>query len=248
MSGPDIRIVAPEAFGEAALNAFVEVTRLRTWPVAGLATGSTPLPFYAALRDAVNRGALSIANMRAYALDEYAGNPAHPCSNQSYFRREWERAPGAPPVKQFDGGAKDLATEANRYASALDEAGGLDVSLLGIGLNGHVAFNEPGSGIGSTTRVAELAWSTRESARSCWDDATPTFGLTVGMAEIAASKSLLLLASGPQKARIMARALSGPMDSSCPASLLREHPNLVVVLDASAASQLLGGTGPGSRR
>jgi glucosamine-6-phosphate deaminase len=191
----------------------------------------------------VDRGALDIANVRPFALDEYAGDPESPCSNRSYFRREWERAPGARPVTQFDGAAPDLVAEVERYARALEDDGGIDTALLGIGLNGHIAFNEPGSERTSRARVAELTWSTRESARSCWGEATPEHGLTLGLAEIGGSRSLLLLANGAHKARIVARALSGSADSDCPASLLRGHPGLVVVLDAPAASQLLSGAG-----
>ncbi len=108
--------------------------------------------------------------------------------------------------------------------------------MLGIGPNGHLAFNEPGSARDSTARVVTLHPESRASAAACWGDETPTLGLTLGLVELLAAPSVLLLADGAAKAGIVARALRGPISPDCPASFLQEHPNVTVILDEAAAT------------
>ena len=234
----DIRVVSQERFGAASASAFLELVAPFASPGVGLATGNTPGPFYASLHREASHGRASLAYLRPFAIDEYVGRADHPCSNREFFARHWDTIPGAPPVQQFDVSAPDLVTEAARFAALLQAAGGLDVVVLGIALNGHLAFNEPGSGRDSVSRLVPLTETTRESAHACWGGATPTLGLTLGLAEILGARRALLLVNGAAKAEILQRALEGPVSAACPASFLTEHPALTVVADEAAA--LLG--------
>jgi glucosamine-6-phosphate deaminase len=193
---------------------------------------------YVALQAAVGSGEADISAWRPFAIDEYGGPRSHPCSNRAFFERYWDTIPGARPVEQFDPKAPDLTHECARMSAALDDAGGLDVAVLGIGMNGHLAFNEPGSDRTSTVRQVELHEASRASARACWGEAAPTWGLTLGLRELLGAYSVLVLANGAAKAEIVARALNGAESSDCPASMVRAHPNARWVLDTAAASAL----------
>jgi glucosamine-6-phosphate deaminase len=225
-------------FGRAALRAFQDGCAGLAAPAAGLATGRTPTPLYQALAAAVRDGKADVRAVRPFAIDEYGGPPGHPCSNRAYFQRYWETIPGAAPVAQFDVAAADPTNETRRFAGALAEAGGLDVVVLGIGMNGHLAFNEPGTPREGGAAWVPLAERTRASARACWAEETPRFGMTLGLAELLGARRALLLANGAAKAAIVRRALAGPVGADCPASFLQAHGALTVVLDEAAASQL----------
>jgi glucosamine-6-phosphate deaminase len=236
----DVRFVPGSEFGAASLGAFLEALAGFPEPVVGLATGNTPLPLYAGLRVAVEAGRASVAQVRPFAIDEYDGPGGHPCSNRTFFARWWETIPGARPVEQFVTG-REPTGEVTRFAARLEEARGLDVAVLGIGMNGHLAFNEPGTGRDAPAAHVALTKATRASARVCWGVTTPTHGYTLGLRELLGARLVLLLASGGTKAAIVARALEGPVGPACPASFVREHPGAVVVLDEAAASGLREG-------
>ncbi|MBI5947384.1 MAG: 6-phosphogluconolactonase [Chloroflexi bacterium] len=229
------------AFGEAALEHLLRATGGVARPVVGLATGNTPVGLYAALR--ARGDAAWIARVRPFAIDEYGGRGDHPCANRAYFASHWEAIPGAAAVEQFDPDAPDRAAECGRLAAALRAAGGLDLVVLGIGRNGHLAFNEPGSEAGSMAREVRLTEASMDAARGCWGDETPETGLTLGLAEILGARTALLLANGAAKAGIVARALEGASGPGCPASYLQRHPRAVVVLDTDAAALLRRGAG-----
>lgn len=235
---PGVHVVPPGEFGEACLSAFAALLEGVPAPVVGLATGNSPIPLYEALHRAVAAGHLSASAMRPFAIDEYVCRREHPCANRAFFARSWEAIPGAAPVAQFDPGVPDLDGEAQRFARALEQAGGLDLALLGIGLNGHLAFNEPGSEVASGPRLVALAPETRASAAACFGEEPPTQGLTLGLRELLGARAVLLLARGAAKAEVVARALTGPITGACPASFLQRHHRLVVVLDTAAAQRL----------
>jgi glucosamine-6-phosphate deaminase len=230
----DLRVVSPAEFGEAAATGLLELMGPFASPAVGLATGNTPSAMYSALRALEINGA-DVRPVRPFALDEYVGDPHHSCSNRAYFARYWESVPGAAAVEQFDADAVDLDADVLRLATSLGAAGGLDVAVLGIGTNGHLAFNEPGSAINAPARVIDLTDASRTSARACWGGATPTQGMTLGMAEIMAASRILFLANGHAKAAVVARALTGEPSADCPASWLQLHSNVVVLLDTEAA-------------
>ncbi len=232
-------VVVPAGdFGRAALGIFLEACAPFAAPVVGLATGNTPIPLYQALGEAVRARAIGIGHLRPFAIDEYGGPRDHPCSNRAFFARYWDSIAGAPAVGQFDPESASASREAARLGATLSTAGGLDVVVLGIGLNGHLAFNEPGTERTRGAHAATLRAETRESARACWGAGTPGWGLTLGLKELLQSTRAILLASGAAKAEVVARALKGPVSRDCPASFLQEHPALTVVLDEGAASLL----------
>jgi glucosamine-6-phosphate deaminase len=234
----DVRIVPSSEFGSASLQALLEAIEGIPAPVIGLPTGNTPVALYVALQAVVRSGEVNISAWRPFAIDEYGGPADHPCSNRAFFERYWDTIPGARTVEQFNPESADLAGECARMAAALAAVGGLDVAILGIGMNGHLAFNEPGSDRTSTVRRVELHEASRQSARACWGEATPTWGLTLGLRELLGARSVLVLANGATKVQIVTRAINGPPSEECPASLIRSNQNATWVLDTVAASAL----------
>lgn len=233
-----VRVVAAPEFGRACLDTLLVAVASIERPVVGLPTGNTPVPLFEALRRAVQVGDVDVSHWRPFAIDEYGGPRDHPCSNRSFFARYWDVISGAPTVEQFDPEVEDLSGECARMAEALARAGGLDVALLGIGMNGHLAFNEPGSNRSSTARPIELHQASRTSGAACWGAETPAWGLTLGLGELLAAGTVVVMANGAAKAPIVAAAIDGPQSVDCPASLVRTAPSARWVLDEAAARLL----------
>jgi glucosamine-6-phosphate deaminase len=227
--------VTTETFGARAAEALARAMEGLDRPVLGLPTGRTPVPLY----EYLDRQHFTFpAGTDAFALDEYCWPDAtQPGTNASFFARYWPRGQGVPWVQIPRADAPDPVAEIERYRAALEEWGGLDVALLGIGANGHIAFNEPGSGRDSTCRVVDLADETRRAALDIWPE-PPSQGMTVGVREIMDARRVVLLATGAGKRDILHRALCGPVASDVPASFLQEHPRLVVVCDEAAGAGL----------
>jgi glucosamine-6-phosphate deaminase len=186
------------------------------------------------------RGEIDFTAVRAFAIDELYGVPsAHPATNASYFREHVDAALSLHTLV-MDSEAPDWETECARFVAQIVEAGGLDLAVLGIGRNGHLAFNEPGSPFDSVARRVALTRESREPYAEAFGslEATPQFGLTLGLADLMAARSVLLLADGAAKARPVALALEGPLTEDVPASVLQRHADLTVVLDRDAAAQL----------
>lgn len=204
--------------------------------VLALPSGNTPLGMYREL--ARRAGDCSLAEATVFAIDELHGVPrAHPATNASYFAKY---LPAVRALHVLDGEAADADAECARFSRLIDGAGGLDLAVLGIGVNGHIAFNEPGSPFDSRARLVELARSTREPYAPRFGSfaAAPRHGLTLGIADLLAARAVLLLALGEAKAEAVARALEDPPGEDVPASALQGHPDLTVLLDRAAASQL----------
>jgi glucosamine-6-phosphate deaminase len=231
-----VHIVPAARFARTAVDALLEFADADRGPIVGLPTGKTPVGLYEELARMAVAGDADVRSWRPFAIDEYAGPRGHACSNRSFFARHWQTIPGAPPVEQFEPEAADLESEARGFGDRLAKAGGLDIAILGIGMNGHLAFNEPGSTAGSMARVVALHPESRAAAATCWGAETPARGLTLGLRDLLGAPAVLLLADGPAKAKIVSRALHGAVSSDCPASFLQEHPGLTVVLDEGAAS------------
>ena len=230
----NVHVVEPERFGEIAAALFIESIAGLRGPVVGLATGNTPVPLYEALKPHASR----LRAVHPFAIDEYGGPRDHPCANRAFFARSWNAIAGVRDVRQFDPWATDPERECERFARVLGEFGGLDLAVVGIGLNGHLAFNEPGTERTRGAHVAQLETSTRASAARCWGEATPTWGMTLGLADLLGAHRVLLIASGAAKAEIVAAALAGGVSASCPASFLQEHSACDVLLDTAAAAAL----------
>jgi glucosamine-6-phosphate deaminase len=197
--------------------------------VLGVATGATPLPVYRALA----RGSADFSAVLVVALDEYVGLPAgHPASYAAYVEREIAVPLGIPSDHVVVPG--ESGEELERRITGL---GGIDVQLLGIGRNGHLAFNEPGSPLDSRSRVVALTDTTRHDNAAYLDgEPVPTHAVTQGLGTILEARQLVLLASGASKAHAVAAALTGPVTPDCPASVVQRHPQVTVVLDGAAAS------------
>jgi glucosamine-6-phosphate deaminase len=209
--------------------------------VLGVATGSSPLPLY---RELARRPPRRISEVEFFALDEYVGLPAvHPQSYRSFLERELMRPLGLDGARLhvLDGMATDVEREAADFECAMAAAGGVDLQILGIGSNGHIGFNEPGSSPRSRTRMAELTTSTRaDNARffAGTGEDVPTHCLTQGLATILESRRILLVATGRRKAEAIARTIDGPPDAAVPGSLLHDHRDATLFIDSEAASML----------
>lgn len=208
-------------------------------PVLGLATGATFEPLYRRLGLSCRAGDLSFARATCFNLDEYVGiGPGEPGSFRAAMRRALFDHVDVRPERMHipDGTAPDLAREAARYEAAIVAAGGIGLQLLGIGRNGHVGFNEPGSSPTSRTREVRLSDSTREANRPAFPaGAVPERAITMGLGTILEARRLVLVATGGAKRAALTAALGGPISPDCPASALRRHPGLHVVADREAA-------------
>lgn len=225
-----------------AADAVEAVVRSRADAVLGLATGSTPLPAYQELvaRHRAGSGP-SYTAVQAFLLDEYVGlPPGHPQSYRATIARELTDAIGVPREQVHGPDPTDVPNAGGAYEQALINAGGIDVQVLGIGADGHLAFNEPGSSLASRTRIKTLTEETRRANARFFGsvDDVPRHVLTQGLGTILAARHLLLIATGAGKAGAVAAAVEGPLTASCPASVLQLHPHATVLLDPAAAARL----------
>jgi glucosamine-6-phosphate deaminase len=239
-------VTTPDAVADVAAGIVVDSLPTMRAAVLGLATGSSPLGLYRRLGDAGRDGRLRVADLSGVALDEYVGLPAgHRESYRAVLEREVCDVVGLDRARLHvpDGSGADLealTAAAAAYEALIESLGGVDVQILGIGANGHLGFNEPGSALASRTRVKRLSDRTRaDNARFfASPEDVPTHCLTQGLGTILRARSLVLVATGTAKAVAVAAALEGPLTASCPASVLQWHTDAVAVLDEEAGSQL----------
>ncbi len=208
----------------------------------GLATGQTPRRVYARLVAAAQEGKVSFAAVETINLDEYCGlGQSHPDSFAAYMHRELFSGAGFDPsrINLIDGVVADETAEAARYA-ALVRSRPADLQLLGIGTNGHIGFNEPGSPSDSRVRVVELSQETLAANQPTLIELqrVPTRAITMGIADILDAREIVILATGDAKAEAVRKSLRENPDDACPASHLASHGNVHWVLDAGAASLL----------
>lgn len=237
-------ITTQEQFARRAADIVCAVVRGQPAAAIGLPSGNTPLGLYAELARRVRDGNADFSRVTAFAIDELHGvGRDHPATNASYFRQQLiERLP----LRSFhvlDSETEQPEIECDRFRRLIEEAGGLDLVVLGVGLSGHIAFNEAGSSFDSRARRVALAGATRQTYAHLFGfaDQAPAFGLTLGIADLLAAREALLLGRGLDKAAMVAKALEGPLSEALPASALQRHPELTVVLDQEAASRLSKG-------
>lgn len=231
-----------EELSDKAAEVMLAVVKADPSAVLGLATGTTPLGLYARLvRDRAENGT-SYARVRTANLDEYKGLPKTHEQSYAYFMKKnlfdgLGIAPGQTNIE--DGTAADEAAECARYDAVL-EALPRDIQLLGLGSNGHIAFNEPGTPFGSGTHVVELAESTvKDNARLFADIAeVPRKAFTMGIRQIMQARRILILASGANKADAVYKMVRGPVTEAVPASVLQLHPCCTLIADKAAAAKL----------
>jgi glucosamine-6-phosphate deaminase len=219
------------ALSRTAAELLVKAIRARPSLTVGLPTGNTPLGMYDELVHAYRRQQIDFSGLRTFNLDEYLRLPANdPNSYRSYMREHFFDHVNIPP-NNIHFPDTDLD-----YEKDIADAGGIDLLIAGIGLNGHLAFNEPGSSFGSRTREVDLAPETIANAREHFCGApVPARAVTVGIGTILDSRCIVLLASGPDKKGILHRSLHGPVSETVPASALQMHPNVVAIVDEAAS-------------
>lgn len=238
-------VIVPTSLDAAtiAARAIERVVVSHANPVLGLATGSSPLGIYAELIRR-HRAGLSFAHATAFLLDEYVGlEPTHPEAYRAFIEREFTSQIDLPDESLFgpDGNSADLPSVAQLYEDQIAAAGGIDLQILGIGSDGHIGFNEPGSSLGSRTRLKTLTNDTRIDNARFFDgvvDDVPRHVLTQGIGTILDSRHLLMIAAGESKATPIAAAVEGPITAMVPASALQLHPHTTVILDEKAAAEL----------
>lgn len=210
--------------------------------ILGFATGSTPLGLYQALKKAHAAGRISFKDATSFNLDEYVGlAPTHDQSYRYFMEHNLFDSIDLPSARiHVPSGLDTSAAALSGYDKMIKEAGGLDLQLLGIGNNGHIGFNEPGTPFESTTHVVTLTEGTREANKRFFSsiDEVPTMAATMGIRTVMNAKSILLIALGKGKADIMQKALYGPVTPEVPASVLQLHPFVTVMMDEEAASAL----------
>ncbi|RKS85673.1 glucosamine-6-phosphate deaminase [Microbacterium sp. AG790] len=234
-------VPSPADAGALVADEIVRLIAARPDAVLGLATGSTPLPVYEALRPRL--AGTDVSRVRGFALDEYVGiDPRHPQSYRSVITTEVVEPLGLDPerIHTPNGDLASIAHAGEDYERAIADAGGIDLQILGIGTSGHIGFNEPGSSFASRTRVKTLIEQTRrDNARFFASiDEVPMHCITQGLGTILSARHLFLLAFGESKAAAVAGAVEGPVTSSLPGSAIQLHPHVTVVVDEAAASRL----------
>ncbi len=239
-----VALESAEAIAALAADAIEALVRGKPDAVLGLATGSTPLPTYRELirrhRDGL---APSYARVQTFNLDEYVGLPeGHEQSYRETIYLDLTDALGIERARVHgpDPDPERLPSAGERYESAIDAADGIDLQILGIGANGHLAFNEQGSSLASLTRIKTLTQRTREDNARFFDSihGVPHHVLTQGIGTILRARHLVLLATGEGKADAVTAMVEGPLSASCPGSALQLHRHATVLLDSRAAAQL----------
>ena len=235
-------MATPEVACLRAARLVARQIRAKPDAALALAAGATPRGIYAELVRQHRAEGLSFARLSAFNLDEYVGvSPEHPRSFRRALQEELYQHVDLPPgrAQAPDGMAPDLAEACRRYEEQIAAAGGFDLALLGLGRDGHIAFNEPTSSLGSRTRIKTLTEETRAGCKLAFDpEPVPRHALTIGIATILSARRIVLVAFGSAKAHAVARTVEGPLTAMVPASALQLHPDTTVIVDETAATAL----------
>ncbi len=208
----------------------------------GLATGSTPHKMYEYLADMLNENQIDLSNVHTVNLDEYVGLGADDPQSYHYFMHEEFFDKVDIPLENThlpDGKAEDLQAEVENYEKLIKDLGGIDLQLLGVGRNGHIGFNEPGTPFDSTTQVVGLTDLTIKDNSRFFEkvEDVPTEALSMGLKTIMDTKSILFLASGEGKHYAVDALLNGEVTEEIPVTILRKHEDVTVIVDKAAAGE-----------
>ncbi|WP_134702580.1 glucosamine-6-phosphate deaminase [Ammoniphilus sp. YIM 78166] len=236
-------IEAKDAQEMSVLAARLIVNQVRKKPktVLGLATGGTPIGTYTELVREAKVGGTDYHQVTTFNLDEYVGiAPGDRNSYRFYMDHHLFHHINLATSHLPDGMASDLGLECERYEGRIAASGGIDLQLLGIGTNGHIGFNEPGTSFQSTTHIVALTEATRQANARFFNHLSevPTHAITMGIATIMKSKQIILLASGDKKADILYRLAAGEVDEQVPASILKQHADVTIIADTAALQKV----------
>jgi glucosamine-6-phosphate deaminase len=228
----------PQTVASRAAEAVCAVVAAKPDAWLGLPTGSTPVPMYAELTLRISEGACDVSRATACALDEFCAASGSPGTNAAFYRQHLPSWAGD--LRCPDAAKLDPADEIDEHARTIRQHGGLNLCLLGIGENGHIAFNEPGSARDSRARVVELESTTRRAHAEAFGglEAVPQRGITLGVADLMDAHAILVLATGTHKAAVVQTAIEEPPGAALPASWLQGHHDVTWLLDEAAASLL----------
>src|SRR6476659_5021552 len=232
-----------EEMSRAAGTIVADVLNTKPNAVLGMATGSTPLGLYQQLVRMHREQGLDFTQVTTFNLDEYVGlRPEHPQSYHYFMHENFFRHVNIAPGNIYipSGTTSNYRAFCDLYERRIEECGGIDVQILGIGSDGHIAFNEPGSSLSSRTRLKTLAKSTIDDNTRFFERSSdvPIYAITMGVGTILEARQLVMLATGANKAQAVAAMVEGPVTSMTTASALQLHPSAQVFLDESAAGQL----------
>ncbi len=232
-----------EELASQAATIVEKLVRRKPDCVLGLAASSTPIPTYRELIRRHREEGLDFSRVTTFNLDEYVGlDPRHPRSLTQLMEEILFSGVNLNPARIHipDGAARDLGKHCREYEDRIAAAGGIDLQILGIGVNGHIAFNEPGAARDSRTRVVGLTASTREANARLFErpEDVPTRAITMGVATILETRRILMLATGESKAEAVQAMIEEPPAEACPASWLQEHSDVEILLDRQAAGWL----------
>ncbi|MCW4644986.1 glucosamine-6-phosphate deaminase [Bacillus safensis] len=236
-----IEFESKDQLGKEAAVVIARTIAAKPNAVLGLATGGTPIETYKELIQLHQARQLSFKQTKTINLDEYAGlDPEHENSYMTYMKRHLFDHIDIPDDQYFlpNGNAAHLEKECLRYDQLIEDVGGIDLQLLGIGQNGHIGFNEPGTPFNSKTHVVQLDENTRQANARYFSsiDEVPTHAITMGIASILSSKKILLLASGKSKAKVIQYLEQAEIHPDFPASALKLHEDVTVLIDREAGS------------
>ncbi|GGF20078.1 glucosamine-6-phosphate deaminase 1 [Halobacillus andaensis] len=240
-----MKIIKVASYEEMSAHAGqIIINKVKDHPssILGLATGGTPLGTYRRIIEDHERNHTSYRDVSTINLDEYVGlNEDHPQSYHMYMKEHLFSQIDVQPQHTYlpDGTAKDLSKECQHYDQLIEKLGGIDLQLLGIGQNGHIGFNEPGTSFESRTHVIDLMESTRKANARYFSNVNevPHHAITMGIRSIVESKEILLLASGKKKSSALSRLLEGNVTEEFPASILTRHPQVTLIADEAALSK-----------
>ncbi len=234
-------IIGTEAqLSEMIANEFINQVNAKPNSVLGLATGTSPLGVYANLVKANKEGKVSFKNVATFNLDEYIGLEGTHNQSYRYFMNTnlFDHIDIDKEKTHVLKGVGDYEAYAKQYDAEIASFGGIDLQILGIGSDGHIAFNEPGTPFDSLTHIAELAESTIVDNSRLFNDISevPTKAMTMGLKSIMNAKKIVLIATGKNKAKAIKNLLQGPKTEDVPCSILQDHPDCTIYVDEAAYS------------
>ena len=238
----NIKILTKEEINNEIAKTFINTIKNNPTCVLGLATGSSPIGVYQKLIEANKKGIISFKNVTTFNLDEYVGLDENNKQSYRYFMNDnlFNHIDISKNNTHVPCGIGDYENSAKKYDNEIEKSGGIDLQILGIGSDGHIAFNEPGTSFDSLTHVTDLAKSTIEDNSRFFNsiEEVPTKAVTMGLTSIMKAKKIVLIATGTNKANAIKELINGEISEDLPCSILKTHPDVTIYVDAEAYSKV----------